>query len=259
MQWQNLRRSQLDAFDRRTPVILPVAAVEQHGEHLPLACDCMQVEAIIARTDEMLDHKLLILPTQQVDCSEHHMKFSGSLTLTHETFRRAVTDVADSAIRHGFNRIFILNGHGGNQAIIAALNEQLGRQYPQVETLVGTWAAVAREKLRQYHEGGFGSVGHACEFETSLMLAIAPELIDMELAEDGGIQHRVKSMGFDMFQSGNAACYRPFERLSHNGVFGKPSFASAEKGRKLLEAAADGVRELIVSFWDDWARDSGVA
>ena len=184
------------------------------------------------------------------------MQFPGSLTLTHETFRRAVTDVVDSVVRHGFTRVMIVNGHGGNQAINSVLGEQLGQQYPEVETLVGSWWTIALKKLQPHQEGGFGSVGHACEFETSLMLAIAPELVDMNLAADGGIQPRVESMWFDLTRGGAAANYRPFHVLSHNGVYGKPSLASAEKGKKLLESAAEGVRDLIVEFWADWAQMS---
>jgi len=251
MQWSQLRRHQLDAMSRQTPVVLPVAATEQHGKHLPFNTDCVIGEAIARRTDELLDDGLLILPTQQIGCSEHHMRFVGSLTLTHETFRRCVTDTVDSVIRHGFHRVLILNSHGGNQAINGVLGEQLGQTYPNVEILVTSWWQAANAVLRPIQEGPPGSVGHACEFETSVMLAVAPDLVDMSLAEDDGIQHRVESMHFDLMHGAAASCYRPFDVLSGNGVYGKPSLASEEKGQRILEAAATAIQTLIAEFWPD--------
>jgi creatinine amidohydrolase len=253
MNWSTLRRETLDAVDRRTPVILPVGATEQHGRHLPLGTDSMIVEAIAARIDALFKGRLLLLPCQQIGMSEHHMAFRGALTLTHETLRLCVSDIVDSVVRHGFRRVLLLNGHGGNQAILAVLGEQIGQQWPDVECVVANWWGPAAERLRKLQEGPIGSVGHACEFETSLMLAIAPELADMSLAEDGGIQHRVEPMQFDLLHAPVATCYRPFDVLSRNGVFGKPSLASAEKGRRILDEAVAALRGLIAGFWPDFA------
>jgi creatinine amidohydrolase len=250
MHWAKLRRGQVDALDRRTPVILPVAAVEQHGEHLPLGTDSMITEAVCDRLDQALDRRLIILPTQQVGCSEHHMAFVGSLTLSHETFRRAVFDVAESVIRHGFTRLLVLNGHGGNQAINGVIGEQIGQRFAHVECLVANWWTAAAKRLKPLQEGPFGSVGHACEFETSVLLAIAPELVDMTQARDDGMQHRVASLAFDMFRAPAASCYRPFDKLSHNGVFGMPSLASAEKGLQVLQETVASLAELITNFWE---------
>ena len=253
MQWARLRRNQLDACDRNTPVLLAVAATEQHSDHLPLATDYLIVEALLERLDAELDNKLLILPTQRVGCSEHHMIIPGSLTLTHETCRLVVTDMAESAIRHGFKRIAIVNAHGGNQSITGVIAEQIGQKHPDVECLLFNWWTPAAQKLKTLQEGPVGSTGHACEIETSLIQAIAPELVDMESApnNDGGIQHRVKSMWFDMFHAPVASCYRPFHELSETGAWGKPSLASLEKGQKALDLCVEGVKELIVEFWPE--------
>ena len=251
MKWPDLRRNQLDAVDRLTPVLLPVASVEQHGDHLPLGTDTMIVEAVMDRVDAAVDHKLLVLPTQRIGCSEHHMQLPGTLSLAHESFRRAVVDTAESVIRHGFKRIAIINGHGGNQAINGVISEQIGQQHSDVECLVANWWTPARDKVKQLQEGPIGSVGHACEFETSLMQVIAPDLVDIAAAKDGGVQHRVRSMWFDMFVSPVAACYRPFHVLSENGAYGMPSLASPEKGQKLLDLCVEALKDLIVEFWPE--------
>jgi creatinine amidohydrolase len=252
MNWSTLQREGLDAIDRRTPVILPVGATEQHGRHLPLGTDAMIGDAIVQKLDGLFDGRLLILPSQRIGVSEHHMKFPGTLTLTHETLRRCVSDLADSVIRHGFRRLVLLNSHGGNQSILGVLGEQIPQRWPGVECLVANWWSAAAERLKKLQEGPIGSVGHACEFETSLMLAIAPELVDMTLAEDDGVQHRVPSMWFDLLRGPAATCYRPFEVLSPSGVFGKPSLASAEKGQRILDEATAALHELIAGFWPDF-------
>ncbi len=252
MDWAALRREQLDAMDRRMPVILPVGATEQHGRHLPLGTDSMILDAMAQRLDTLFHGQLLLLPCQPIGMSEHHMAFPGTLTLTHETLRRSVMDIVDSVIRHGFHRIVLLNGHGGNQAILSVLGEQIGQRWPKVECLTASWWAPAADRLKKLQDGPIGSVGHACEFETSIMLAIAPDLVDMSLAEDDGIQHRVESMAFDMLHGPAATCYRPFNILSRGGVFGKPSLASSEKGRQILNEATKALHELIAGFWPDF-------
>jgi len=249
MRWNELRRPQLDAMSRDTPVIFPVAAIEQHGEHLPLSTDLIIGEAMAAGLDDACGNQLLILPAMQVGCSEHHMSFPGTLSLQHETFRRTASDVVGSVIRHGFHRIMILNSHGGNQAINGVLGEQLGHQYPKAEILVANWWSPASQHLKAIQEGGVGSTGHACEFETSLLMALAPHLVDLGEAHDDGVQHRVEMLHFDMFHSPAASCYRPFSVLSKTGVFGSPSFASVEKGVEILELSIASLKRLVDEFW----------
>ena len=257
MQWAQLRRNQLDAFDRNTPVILPTASTEQHSDHLPLCTDHAIVEAVLDRVDAAVDHKLLILPTVRVGCSQHHMAIPGSLTLGYDTFRRVVVETAESAIRHGFRRIAIVNCHGGNKSIVGVIGEQVGQQHPDVECMAVNWSAPARDKLKSLQEGPIGSVGHACEFETSLMQVIAPELVDLESApnNDGGIQHRVRSMWFDALHAPVASCYRPFHVLSETGAFGKPSLASPEKGQNVMDVCVESLKDLIVEFWPEVFED----
>jgi creatinine amidohydrolase len=251
MIWMQLRRGQLDAFDRRTPVILPTAAVEQHGEHLPLGTDCIITSAITDRLDQAMERKILIMPMVQVACSEHHMGYPGSLTLTHETYRRTVMEYVDSVQRHGFTRVMLLNGHGGNMAINSVLDQQIGQRYSDLECLVGNWSSISAPRTESISEGGHLSCGHACEFETSIMLAIAEDLCDMSRAADGGIPQRVESMRFDLFGGGVASSYQSFHQLSENGVYGKPSLASAEKGHRVLTVTVEAIQELIESFWED--------
>ena len=253
MRWATLRRSEVDDCARSTPLILPVASTEQHGDHLPLNTDTAITDAVADRLDATFGGRLLVLPTQTVGCSEHHMQFVGSLTLTHETFRAAVVETAESAFRHGFNRLVILNGHGGNQAINSVICEQLGQRHPDVETIVANWWTPARTALRELREGPLGSVGHACEFETSIMLALWPDRVDMDSARDDGVLHRAPSLQLDLLHAPQALSYRAQHVLSETGVYGTPSLATATKGRALLEAVNDALVRVLGELWPDVA------
>src|SRR5687768_5325255 len=115
MNWQELRSPEFESIDRRTPVVLPVAAVEQHGPHLPLATDRMIVEFLAEEINKQMGRAALVLPSVPVGCSDHHMDFAGSLTLEHETFLGVANQYLHSAWRHGFSNFLVLNAHGGNQ------------------------------------------------------------------------------------------------------------------------------------------------
>lgn len=249
MYWSTLKSADFSAIDRLIPVILPVAAIEQHGSHLPLNTDCLINDAICSGLSDALDNRVLILPTQSIGCSQHHMSFPGSLTLSHNTYRCVVFEVVAAVVQHGFTRVLILNSHGGNQAINGVLGEQLGHEFPKTECIVTNWWTPCTGELMRIQEGSLGSVGHACEFETSIMLEIAADLVDMTTAEDGGLQPRVEALHFDMLTRPAATYYRPFERLSHSGVYGAPTLASAEKGRKILQVTVASLAQLVRDFW----------
>lgn len=251
MRWASLRRPELDSLPRTTPLILPVASTEQHGGHLPLDTDAAIASAVAEQLDRSFSDRLLLLPTQAIGCSEHHMRFPGTLTLTHETFRAAVVETAESAFRHGFSRLLILNGHGGNQAINGVICEQLGQRHPDSETIVTNWWTPARETLLQLQDGPLGSVGHACEFETSMMLVIAPGRVDISAARDDGHLHRAPSLQLDLLHAPAAVSYRAQHVLSETGVYGHPSHASEAKGTRLFQAVNDALVRMVAELWPD--------
>src|ERR1700748_3057074 len=117
MYWQDLASPEFQAIDRKTPVLLPVSAVEQHGPHLPLATDRTIVEHFARQLNERLESSVLILPTVAVGCSDHHMAFAGSLSLRHETFYSVCEEYLLSVYHHGFRNFLILNSHGGNRGV----------------------------------------------------------------------------------------------------------------------------------------------
>lgn len=242
MIWDELRSPQIAALDKRIPVILPIAATEQHGPHLPLATDRMIAEHFCRRLDAALPDACLILPVVAVGCSEHHMEFAGSLTVTHSTFMQHVSEILESVVAHGFRNLLLFNAHGGNLGIGRVILESFGRRHPQCRVAMATWWQIAASALMVITETGPGGVGHACEFETSLMLRIAPQLVDMSLAVPAYPRPTFDWATGDMMRGARAALFATFTQTTVNGVFGDPTAASPEKG-EAIEAAV--LAELI--------------
>lgn len=251
MKWQELRSPQIGALSRDTVLVLPTAAVEQHGPHLPTGTDSLIAEGIADRLDEACGRKLLVLPVQKLGCSEHHMKFPGTLTISHESFKLTVMDTLSAGMRQNFRRVLILNAHGGNQSVCGVIAEKAAQSWPEAEVVFTSWWRAAGERIKGIVEGEFPAVGHACEFETSLMLALHPKLVEMKLAIDDGIPHRAKQLRLDLLASGSAMLATPFDRMTKKGVYGRATLGSEKKGEKLLFEITASLRELILSIWPE--------
>jgi creatinine amidohydrolase len=252
MNWQELRRPEFENIDRATPVVLPVAAVEQHGPHLPLATDRMIAEYFAEELNRRMDRSVLVLPSVPVGCSDHHMDFAGSLTLEHETFLGVAMQYLHSAWCHGFRNFLVLNAHGGNQGICQILLEKFGTQHRDSQIVVATWWRVASEALLPLNETGPGGVGHACEFETSLMLHIAPHLVLMEAAEPRTNVPTYDWAQADLLRSSRASLFRTMKHMTPSGANGEPRAASAEKGKQI----ADIVCDALVTILSDLAKNA---
>jgi creatinine amidohydrolase len=248
MIWQELISSDFHDVDRRTPVLLPVAAVEQHGPHLPLATDRMIVEHFAGELNSQLDERVLVLPTMPVGCSDHHMEFAGSLTLSQETFLSVAKQYLHSAWRHGFQRFLVLNAHGGNQGVGQVLLEQFGTEHANSQIVVATWWRVAVEALEALNETGAGGVGHACEFETSLMLHIAPELVRVDAIEKRANVPTYAWAEADLLRSPRAALFRTMKQMTPNGAYGEPARATAEKGKEISDSVCEALVRILTDL-----------
>jgi creatinine amidohydrolase len=249
MKWVELNSPQLGSLSRETICVLPLGATEQHGPHLPLATDQLIADGLAERIDEACARKLLVMPGLPATCSEHHMAFPGSLTLDHDTFARVVGQLIRSAARHGFRRFFLLNAHGGNMAIGGVVAEQLSASLRDAEVVFGTWFRMAGERLRSLVEGAYPAVGHACEFETSLILAMRPELVDRAAIIDDGVAPTSPLLKFDLLSGGPTVRSLPFDKFTTSGVWGKPSKATAEKGHAIFDITIPLIKELLQAHW----------
>ncbi|MDN5200286.1 creatininase family protein [Fulvivirgaceae bacterium BMA10] len=248
MIWDQLTSEEIGQLDKNIPVVLPMAATEQHGTHLPLATDRMIGEHFSTELHKVIPDNVLILPIVAVGCSDHHMDFEGTLTLRHDTFGSQVQDIVRSVIHHGFRKIVLLNSHGGNQGIGQVLIEQLGDAHPDCHIAMVTWWKIAMDNLLELNETGFGGVGHAGEFETSLMLLIAPELVRKEKIAPGANTNTFDWAAGDMLRGPAASYYQTMKEMTPNGTFGDPTNATKEKGILITQYVIQSLKKIITDF-----------
>jgi len=227
----------------RDTVVVALGATEQHGRHLPLATDALLGDHLARLLAERLD--AFLGPTLRVGCSEHHLGFAGTLSLSESTFHAVVADLVRSLLSGGFRRIVLVPTHGGNFAPLATAVAKLDQ--PRAVTALtdlGVLFQIAQMGEREYGvplaEGGL----HAGEWETSLLLAIHPQLVRMEDAEagfTGDLQQALQGI----FAGGGVAA------LSENGTIGDPRRASAEHGERYWAAAVDIALEQIDTATDE--------
>ena len=249
MKWDGLTSAEIDRLDRSIPVVLGIAAIEQHGPHLALSTDAVIGGHFLDGLDREIGGEVLILPQVKVGCSEHHMDFAGTLSVRHESFVMYVTDILTSVIRHGFKNIVLFNSHGGNQAVDQVLLERLGAAHRDCRIALLTWWRLAGPELAAIRESAPGGVGHACEFETSLMLLAANEAV--RRASIGGHSY-VPTFDWaegDMLSAAHGTLFRTMaEQTNGTGTSGDPSLASAEKGGAITTAVVPALVRVVRSM-----------
>ncbi len=229
-------------------VVVPVGAFEQHGHHLPLRVDahlsgttCEAAAAQAARA-----HPTVVTPTVWTGYSPHHRDFPGTITLDDTTFSAVVGQVVLSLAGHGFRRIAILNGHGGNANLLKNLVQTLRYEHGVSAVTAAYWDFALKE-LAEWRRSEPGGIMHACEMETSLMLATAPELVQMDKAADVQLD-RSRYFAADLLSGGPVAAAASFKELSESGVIGAPTLASAERGQALHAAMVAAVARFLEDF-----------
>jgi creatinine amidohydrolase len=217
-------------FARAKIALIPIGAIEQHGPHLELRTDIAVATAMARRVDAALGADSLLCPPLPYGASEHHLGFTGTLSLRPESLRRVLRDVCDSLIRHGIDRILILNGHGGNCDIARVVAREVGHETGRRVAHV-MWDAVLREETASRFQPG-QQYHHACEVETSLAFECDAELVREERLTAAG--PRSARNGFTDPPGARFDLPRPFEELSVDGALGDPSRADAVWGAELV-------------------------
>ena len=239
--WADLRMPEFEALDRaRTIAVLPTAAIEQHGPHLPVGTDTLiaqgMLDTVRAACPEDLD--LVILPVQAIGKSNEHLWAAGTCTLTAETALRAWTDIGLSVARAGLRKLMIVNSHGGNLDLISILSRELRVQAGMLAVKT-QWASFgAPDGMFSPQEAEFGI--HGGDRETSLMLAFRPETVDMSAARD----FRSSAEETAIPPIGPTSYGWIASDLSESGVVGEAHLATPEKGHALAQHQARGFIEL---------------
>jgi creatinine amidohydrolase len=241
---------QVAALSPDRPVVIPIAALEQHGRHMPLFTDSLLLGEVVRRARESLGDRVLFTPLLWLGNSHHHLDFPGTLSASPRVYLDVLIDLAENLITHNFRRIVLLNGHGGNIVPAQQALFELRQKYRDRSDLLllsatywtlGTRSGSIDPSLRQTH------MGHACEWETSMMLRLAPQLVgDYRAAAD---------VPFGRAFAPASRAWITRER-TEPGHIGFPQSASAEKGEILFRAFTADVVVLIerVLAWNgtDW-------
>jgi creatinine amidohydrolase len=246
MKWEDLTTRQLGAMSRELPVVLNIAAIEQHGPHLPLATDCLIGEHFLSQIDRLISDSVLVLPQVKICCSAHHMDFDGTLTVRHETLLQYLGDILDSVQTHGFRKVVLFNSHGGNEAIGRVLLEKWGASHPLSRIFMLTWWRVAGAALAQVQDSPAGGVGHACEFETSLLQYFAPQFVQTVEIRPMDTEPTFQWAEGDMLNAPCGLLYRSMKEISRgSGVVGAPAFASREKGERISNFVTEALVRIL--------------
>jgi creatinine amidohydrolase len=246
MQLADLNWPAIEALHKDTPVVFPVAALEQHGRHMPLFTDSLLLGEIIRRTSERMSDRVLFAPLMWLGNSDHHLDFPGTLSAPPRTYLDLLCGLMENFIQHGFKRLVFVNGHGGNdvpgkQAVFEV--RQRHRDRRDLLLLFATYWGLGGIPHRVSPATKQKQMGHACEWETSMMLLLAPLLV-------GDLTNLAR------VEFGNA--FEPATRgwitkdRTEPGHIGDPAQATAEKGETLFRLFTDDVVAFLerVVAWD---------
>ena len=232
MKFAEMTARSIASIDRdQTLAVLPIAAVEQHGPHMPTGTDSILCTAVAEALEARLTPQVLLLPTFWLGASAHHLRLGATLDSRLDHYIESLCDVARSLLDDGFRRVLFLNGHGGN---IDPMRVAIRRLQPDhVATLIaaGCYWDPVRHEIEQVLEGEHKFVGHACEFETSMMLHVRPDLVDREFLRDAG--QLVPDSLDGVFLS------RDMRHRTREGYTGSPQLASADKGHRLFDLVTE--------------------
>ena len=257
--WQDLSWTDFADLPEGVVAILPVAAIEQHGPHLPLSTDATLNAAILWRALDRVapDLPVLALPMQSVGLSVEHTAFPGTLTGSAETLLGFWTEIGRSVARAGVRRLVLFNSHGGQPQIVELACRRL-RIEARMFAVGVSWFALAPPDLPDPH--GI----HGGRVETSMMLACAPELVDMARARNfRSAWTRHENAAALLSPEGAVGFGWQTQDLHPAGALGDASLATAEDGHRLLDRAADRLAQLLgeVSRFDvdAWMKDAADA
>jgi creatinine amidohydrolase len=237
---------EIAALSHDTPVVIPIAALEQHGRHLPVFTDSMLLGEIIRRVSERLADRVLFAPLTWLGNSDHHLDFPGTLSAPPRVYLDLLVSLAETFISHGFRRIVFVNGHGGNdvpgkQAVFEL--RQRHRERRDLLLLFATYWSLGAKPWEADPTIEQREMGHACEWETSMILRLDPSLV--------GDYHRTPPVEMTPSFAAATRGWTTTDR-SEAGHIGSPHLATPEKGETLFRVFAEDVVRLLerVIAWD---------
>jgi creatinine amidohydrolase len=244
MTWEEVNEAVL----ARRVVLIPVAAIEQHGYHLPIDMDNLAVEAVCNEAAQRAPDLLLSIPPIHYGYNEHNMDFPGTVSVSMEHFLGYCYDVGASMARQGFERIVFVNGHGSNAMLLNLTARKLTMETDAAVAALSHWS-LAKPEVDRLRESEYpGGMAHACELETALYLHLRPELVKMDRIVDEYERRSIPQGWSDLFGEGPVHFVDHYSRNSVSGVAGAATLASAEKGRAFFECEVEALIQVGRDF-----------
>lgn len=251
--WSDLTRREIgEARDAGALPVLPVGAVEQHADHLPVDCDShSSFNAALAAATRCERPHVLVLPPPMFGFSPHHASWAGTITLRLSTFCAMVEDVVGCLAHQGFKRVLIVNGHGGNIGPLTSIVTALSTGGAEVG-FINYWVA-GEPEWRKLLRGQYQTVGHACEYETGVQLATRDDAGAKLIAERARnlparlTQPYLRGANEDPI-SAAGGYWAPIFASDDCGYVGDPAASSRENGARLVDATVEALARFFGAF-----------
>jgi creatinine amidohydrolase len=226
--------------EKEKVILMPIGHTEQHAYHLPLSVDTIIIEAIANGTVNANQDIGYTLPVMPYGVSTHREAFAGTMNAGGRAFEDFWLAVVDALVARGFDRFYLMSGHGGNSSFLVNAVKYAGDRHKRIfcaTAWLHTSGPGGVAALEKYRESKIGGMGHACELETSMMLALRPDLVHMDRVRDDTDFVTTPNYYMDWVEGGALVANPPWDDDSAYGAYGAGSLGTQEKGRVWLEAA----------------------
>jgi creatinine amidohydrolase len=228
--------------ERGKVILIPIGHTEQHGFHLPLSVDTIIIDSIAKGTASQVPTRSYAFPVMPYGVSTHRSSFAATLNAGGRAFEDFWVAVIDVLVARGFDRFYLMSGHGGNSSFLVNVVKYAGERHRRIfcaTAFLHTSGTIGAAALQKYRTSPIGGMGHACELETSYLLHLRPDLCHMERVVDETDFVSTPDYYMDWIEGGSLTANPPWDDDSKTGAYGAGSHATAEKGRLWLEAAIE--------------------
>ena len=237
--------------ERGKVILIPIGHTEQHGFHLPVSVDTIIIDSIAKGTAALLPTRSWTMPVMPYGVSTHRSSFAATMNAGGRAFEDFWVAVIDILVARGFDRFYLMSGHGGNSSFLVNIVKYAGERHRRIfcaTAWLHTSGRIGAEALAKYRTSPIGGMGHAGELETSFLLHLRPDLCQMERVVDETDFVATPDYYMDWIEGGSLVANPPWDDDTKTGAYGAGSHATAEKGRLWLEAAvkekADHVEQI---------------
>ena len=228
--------------ERGKVILLPIGHTEQHGYHLPLSVDTIIIDAIARGTAGNVPTRSFVMPVMPYGVSTHRSSFAATMNAGGRAFEDFWIAVVDVLVQRGFDRFYLMSGHGGNSSFLVNVVKYAGERHRRIfcaTAWLHTSGKIGAAALEKYRTSPIGGMGHACELETSFLLHLRPDLCRMERVVDEMDFVSTPDYYMDWIEGGSLVANPPWDDDTKTGAYGAGSHGTAEKGRLWLEAAIE--------------------